>query len=80
MTYNSEKIQLEFSKADAESLGIMVHFWLTNLKDELKIAVSDNDNNLVNELLEDITHTNKIYDIIHKDIEPIMPHYLETHA
>lgn len=80
MTYISEKIQLEFSKQDAESLGIMVHFWLTNLKEDLKIAVSENDDNLVNELLEDITHTNKIYDIIHKDVEPIMPHYLETHA
>lgn len=65
-------ITLELPIFEIESLGIMVHYWLTTLKTELQLATSENDVEMVNELLEDVMIANKIYKSIHKDVEPIL--------
>ncbi len=72
---NMEKektITLELPISEIESLGIMVHFWLTTLKTELQLATSENDMGMVDELLEDVMFANKIYKSIHKDVEPVL--------
>lgn len=68
-----KKFCIELTESQVESVGIMVHFWLENLKTELQIASSENDLERLNELLEDIMIANTIYKSIHNEVDPILP-------
>ena len=72
-----KKICIELTESQVESVGIMVHFWLENLKTDLHLSSSENDLQRLNELLEDIMIANTIYESIHKDVDPILPPVFE---